>query len=97
MYEEILIKPHVTEKATKLSETKGQYTFVVAKDSNKLQIKQAVEKTFGVNVVDVSTSITPAKQKMRNTKKGVTVGRKPAYKKAYITLAAGETIDFYSI
>lgn len=94
---DILIKPIITEKATKLSEKKAQYAFVVAKDSNKVQIKAAVEKMFGVNVKGVSTSITPGKLKNKFTKKGVIAGRKPSSKKAYVTLAAGESIDFYSL
>lgn len=93
----ILIKPLITEKATKLSEKLGQYAFVVNRSSNKLQIKKAVEEMFGVNVMDVSTSVTPGKLKSKNTKKGVVVGMKSAAKKAYITLAKGETIDFYSL
>ena len=93
----ILIKPIITEKATKLSEKLGKYAFKVAKDANKIEIKAAVEKMFSVNVVDVATSVTPGKLKTKSTKKGVVTGMKSSSKKAYITLAKGETIDFYSL
>ncbi len=93
----ILIKPIITEKATKLSEKLGKYAFKVAKDANKIQIKAAVEKMFSVNVVDVATSVTPGKLKTKSTKKGVVTGMKSSSKKAYITLAKGEIIDFYSL
>ena len=93
---EVLIRPIITEKMTRLGDKLGQYGFVVNKKANKLQIKQAVEAMYGITVEDVRTSIIPAKLTTKMTKSGMIKGRKSAYKKAFITLAAGESIDFYS-
>ena len=59
------------------------------------RIVKAVEEFYGVQVINVNTSVTPGKAKSRNTKAGVVSGRKPAKKKAYVTVAEGETIDLY--
>jgi large subunit ribosomal protein L23 len=91
----ILIKPLITEKADTLSEGKSQYSFIVAKECNKIEIRKAVEALYTVNVEAVNTMIIPGKRKTRNTKKGVLHGRKASYKKAVVTLATGETIDFF--
>jgi large subunit ribosomal protein L23 len=91
----ILIKPLVTEKITSLND-KGKYGFVVEKTANKVQIKNAIEKTYGVSVESVKTMIANGKAKSRNTKSKVTVGRTQSYKKAIVTVAKGEIIDFYS-
>lgn len=93
---EVLIRPIITEKMTRLGDKLGQYGFVVDKKANKLQIKQAVEAMYGITVEDVRTSIIPAKLTTKMTKSGMIKGRKSAYKKAFVTLAAGESIDFYS-
>ena len=93
---DILIKPLVTEKATALSEDKGQYGFIVDKRANKIEIKNAVEKMYGVNVERINTMIYAGKRKSRYTRSGVIEGRTKAYKKAIVTLADGETIDFFS-
>jgi large subunit ribosomal protein L23 len=61
-----------------------------------VEIKKAVEKQYGVTVASVNTSSVMGKQKTRYTKAGVLAGRKPNYKKAIVTLAQGEVIDFYS-
>jgi large subunit ribosomal protein L23 len=92
----ILIKPIITEKMTHLGETLNRYGFIVHKEANKLQIKEAVEKLYGVDVREVNTMRYSGKAKSRFTKTGVIGGRTKAYKKAIITLAEGETIDFYS-
>jgi len=68
----------------------------VAKKANKLEIKKAVENFYGVSVIDVNTVVTPAKAKFRYTKAGFIAGSKPAYKKAYVTLAEGDSIDLFS-
>ncbi len=94
---EVLIKPILTEKANGQQESLRRYAFKVARQANKLEIKKAVEEFYGVSIVDVNTSVVPAKNKTRYTKKGFVHGRKPAFKKAMITLAEGETIDLYSI
>ena len=91
----VLIKPLVTEKVTDLNE-KGKYGFVVDKSANKIQIKNAVEKMYGVTVEKVATMRYQGKTKTRYTKSRVISGRRDAFKKAIITLAEGEVIDFYS-
>lgn len=91
----ILKSPLVTEKVSALNE-KGKYGFIVDVAANKVEIKQAVEKLYGVNVTKVNTSRIMGKQKVRFTKAGTLAGRKPNYKKAIVTLAQGEVIDFYS-
>ena len=91
----VLKKPLVTEKVSALNE-KGKYGFIVDADANKVEIKNAVEKQYGVNVEKVNTMNVMGKLKTRYTKAGVLSGRKPNYKKAIVTLAEGEVIDFYS-
>lgn len=93
---EILKKPLITEKASALSEKAGKYTFLVEKKANKVEIKKAVEKMYGVNVEEVNTLIIASKPKNRNTKTRVISGRKGSYKKAIVKVAKGETIDFYN-
>ena len=96
VFEEILKRPIVTEKMTQLAEGLSQYAFVVDRRANKIQIKKAVEKMYGVSVASVNTMVKPGKAKMRNTRTGFTRGSTSAEKKAVVTLAKGETIDFYS-
>lgn len=91
----ILKRPLVTEKVSSLNE-KGKYGFIVDAEANKVEIKKAVEKQYGVNVERVNTMNVMGKLKTRYTKAGVLSGRKPNYKKAIVTLAEGEVIDFYS-
>jgi large subunit ribosomal protein L23 len=91
----VLKKPLVTEKVSALNE-KGKYGFIVDADANKVEIKKAVEKQYGVNVEKINTMNVMGKLKTRYTKAGVLSGRKPNYKKAIVTLAEGEVIDFYS-
>jgi large subunit ribosomal protein L23 len=91
----VLKRPLVTEKVSALNE-KGKYGFIVDVNANKIEIKKAVEKQYGVTVEKVSTMRVMGKQKSRYTKTGVLTGRKPNYKKAIVTLAQGEVIDFYS-
>jgi len=91
----ILKRPLVTEKISSLNE-KGRYGFIVDIGANKLEIKNAVEKMYGVNVEKVNTISVMGKHKTRYTKAGVLSGQKPNYKKAIVKLAAGEVIDFYS-
>jgi large subunit ribosomal protein L23 len=92
----IIIKPVITEKMTDLSEKRNQFGFIVDKSANKLQIKTAVEELYGVEVVAVNTMKYAGKAKSRFTKGGVISGKTNSYKKAIITVAEGETIDFYS-
>ncbi len=93
---EILLKPIVTEKMTAQGEDLNRYGFRVAKTANKIQIKKAVEEMYDVTVESVNTMRYGGKRKMRQTKSGVSLGKTNAYKKAIITLAEGDTIDFYS-
>ncbi len=91
----ILIRPVVTEKVSTLNE-KGKYGFIVNGKSNKIEIKNAVEKMYGVNVENVRTMRYQGKSKSKYTKAGVIAGRTNSYKKAIVKVADGEVIDFYS-
>jgi len=93
---EISIKPIVTEKASKLTEKLNRYTFSVSPEANKYQIKALVENLYGVKVIRVNTMNVRAKNKSRWTKSGLLRGKTAAWKKAIVTLAEGQTIDFYS-
>ncbi|NQU81151.1 MAG: 50S ribosomal protein L23 [Bacteroidetes bacterium] len=92
----ILIKPIVTEKMTKQTEDHNCYGFLVEKRSNKMQIRKAIEEIYGVTVESVNTMRYGGKKKSRFTKSGVLAGKTNSYKKAIITLAEGDQIDFYS-
>jgi len=93
---EVLIKPILTEKANKQQEKLRKYSFKVSRKANKLEIKKAVEEFYGVNVLDVNTAVVPAKNKAKFTKAGYIQGLKSGYKKAMVTIAAGEEIDLYT-
>ena len=93
---DILIKPIVTEKMTTQGEAMNRYGFLVHKDANKIQIRQAVEKLYGVSVASVNTMKFGGKRKQQYTRTGIVTGKSSAYKKAIVTLAEGDTIDFYS-
>ena len=92
---DVLIRPVLSEKVNKLTEKYNRYTFIVNRKANKLEIKKAVEEFYGIQVEDVNTLVMPSKAKSRNTKSGIVSGRKPAKKKAIVTVAEGETIDLY--
>ncbi len=93
----VIIKPLVTEKMNQITEKmSNRYGFVVDKKADKQQIKNAVEQLYNVKVVKVNTLIVPAKKRNRYTKSGLIAGSVSSYKKAIVTLAQGETIDFYS-
>ncbi|HOK50454.1 MAG: 50S ribosomal protein L23 [Bacteroidales bacterium] len=93
---EIIIKPIVTEKHTNQGEKLNTYGFIVHKKANKIQIKEAIKELYGVTVTSVNTAIIGGKRKTRYTKRGFVEGRTNTYKKAYVTVAEGEKIDFYS-
>ena len=93
---EILIKPIVTEKMTRQAEGLNSYGFIVNRDANKLQIKKAVESLYNVTVESVNTIIHGGKRKSRFTKAGIISGTTGMSKKAIVTIAKGQTIDFYS-
>jgi len=92
----IIKKPIITEKMTAISEKLNKYGFIVDVRANKLQIKAAVEELYGVQVAAVNTMRYDGKVKSRYTKAGVVAGQRDAFKKAIVTLAKGETIDFFS-
>ncbi|GAB2479948.1 MAG: 50S ribosomal protein L23 [Cytophagales bacterium] len=91
---EILKQPLITEKISGLNE-KGVYGFIVEKTADKLQIKNAVEKTYGVKVVSIRTMRYAAKHKTRYTKNRIVSGFTNSFKKAIVQVADGEVIDFY--
>ncbi len=93
---EVLVKPILTEKANNQQEKLRRYAFKVSRKANKLEIKKAVESFYGVSVTEVNTVVVPGKNKTRFTKAGFIQGVKPSYKKAYVTVAEGETIDLYA-
>ncbi len=92
----IILKPLVTEKVNQQTEKFNRYSFAVDKAANKLEIAKAIAEHYGVTVENVNTCVNPAKNKVRFTTRGVLKGRKPGFKKAIVTLAAGESIDLYS-
>ena len=85
----VIVKPVITEKMTAQGEKFNRYGFVVAKDANKVEIKSAVEKLYGVTVESVNTQNYVGKVKTRNTTKGIAIGRVNQHKKAVVTLKAG--------
>ena len=92
----VLIKPIITEKMTADSEGNNRYGFVVDPKANKLQIKDAVEATYGVSVKKVRTMNYGPSRKSRYTKTGVQHGKTNAIKKAIVDVVEGDIIDFYS-
>ena len=87
---QVLIRPVVTEKTTDISEQTNKYVFEVALAANKHEIHQAVEKFFGVKVLDVRTMRMHGKPK----RMGRYMGHRPNWKKAYVSLAQGQEINF---
>ena len=92
----LLIKPIITEKATNDSELNNCYTFQVSKSANKVEIKKAVEASYGVKVDKVRTINVRSDRRIRYTKAGIQYGKTNAIKKAIVQLKDGEFIDFYS-
>jgi large subunit ribosomal protein L23 len=91
---DVLRRPILTEKSTHQYAKLNQYVFEVDKNANKSMIKEAVETIFDVKVVRVNTMVVPAKRSRRALSRRVLV-RKSAYKKAVVTLAAGDTIGVF--
>lgn len=91
-----IVKPLVTEKVTDLTEKHNVFCFVVRPEANKLQIQNEVEALYNVKVVSVNTVNYAGKNKSRYTKAGLLRGKTNAFKKAYVTLKEGESIDFLS-
>ena len=89
---DIIIRPLVTEKTLKSQDANNTVVFEVAKDTNKIQIKQAVEEIFGVKVEKINVANTKSKTK----RVGRYIGKTHAFKKAYVTLKEGYKIDILS-
>ena len=87
----IIKRPLITEKSTKVQAYENSYTFEVARDANKHEIKYAIERLFSVHVQHVRTSQLRGKWRRR----GVHVGKQPNWKKAVVKLAEGETIEVF--
>jgi large subunit ribosomal protein L23 len=92
----ILIKPIITEKATEDSELNNRFAFYVDRRANKLQIKEAVESSYGVSVDKVRTMNIKPTVKTKYTKTGMVSGTTDALKKAIVQVSEGDTIDLYS-
>ncbi len=90
----ILVKPLITEKNTAVQDSLNQYAFEVGMDSNKIEIKKAVEKKFHVRVSKVRTIISKGKKKSQMTRKGRFEGYRSDRKKAIVTLHKEDKIDF---
>ncbi len=88
---QVILKPLLSEKGTRLKEEGTQYLFRVAKTANKVEIKRAIEQLFKVKVLEVRTVHVRGKVK----RLGRFQGRQPAWKKAFATLKAGESIELY--
>jgi len=91
----ILKRPLITEKSQTATDKLKKFGFVVDKQASKDQIKAEIEKLYNVNVETVNTMIYAGKQKSKYTKAGYFSGRKPAFKKAFVTLKDGQNIDFF--
>ena len=92
----VILKPIITEKMTQMGEKLNRYGFKVDKRANKLQIKKAIKDIYGVEVAEINTMVYRGNGKTRYSKSGFISGKSTNYKKAIVTLAKGETIDFYS-
>ena len=90
-----LIKPLITEKMSLDTEQNNSYGFVVTDGANKIEIKKSVEAQYGVTVTSVRTLRVDGKARQRFTKTVVVRGRTNGYKKAIVSIAEGQTIDFY--
>jgi large subunit ribosomal protein L23 len=94
---DIIKRPVVSEKSIDES-GRGKYTFEVHRDANKIQIKAAIEELYAkekVTVVGVNVLTTKAKEKRRGTRRGRIVGYTSPWRKAIVTLAAGQKIEFF--
>ncbi len=87
----VLLAPHVSEKTTRMGEAANQYAFKVARNATKQQIKEAVETLFDVQVLNVRTVNMKGKTKTFRFRNG----KRADWKKAYVSLAEGQSIDFY--
>jgi len=94
---DIVLRPVISEKSIDES-GRGKYTFAVHQDANKIQIKAAVEELYkkeGVTVIGVNVLTTKAKEKRRGTRRGRFSGHTTPWRKAIVTLAPGQKIEFF--
>jgi large subunit ribosomal protein L23 len=94
---EIIVRPVISEKSIDES-NRGKYTFAVHEDANKIQIKAAIEELYkkeNVTVVAVNVLTTKRKEKKRGTRRGRIVGYTTPWRKAVVTLAPGQKIEFF--
>jgi large subunit ribosomal protein L23 len=91
---QIVLRPVITEKSMEQT-SHGKYTFAVRDDANKLQIKDAVQELFKVTVLEVNVLNTKAKEKSRNRARGRQIGFTSPWKKAVVTVQAGDSIEFF--
>lgn len=89
---QVLLKPRVTEKTTELRDDANRVVFLVNPDANKVEIKKAVEASFGVTVLSVNVIRIRPRDRYRQ---GRVIGRRPGYKKAVVTLAEGDKIEYF--
>jgi len=95
--ENIIIKPIITEKANAEAETFNRYTFSVNTKANKIEIKKAVEKMYGIQITEVRTmNYGGGKSSTKYTNRGIVEQKSKRSKKAIVTVAAGETIDLFN-
>ena len=92
----VIFEPIITEKATNDSEWRNRYTFVVNREANKIQIKDAVEDKYNVTVEKVRTQIYGSERKTKFTKRGVQRTKTNIKKKAIVDIQDGDSIDFYN-
>ena len=91
---EIVLEPILTEKALNLKDQHHQYIFKVDRSANKIEIRNAVQKRFAVRVTEIRTVNVKGKQRQRFTKRGRVTGYTASYKKAIVSLAEGDKLDF---
>lgn len=93
----IIKKPLITEKASVAMESRNRFTFLVERSANKVEIRKAVEKMYGVSITEVRTqTYGGGKSSVKHTNKGIVVQPNNPWKKAIVTVADGETIDLYN-
>ena len=92
----VIFEPIITEKATNDSELRNRYSFVVSREANKIQIKNAVQEKYNVTVQKVRTQIYGSERKTKFTKGGVQRTKTNIKKKAIVDIQDGESIDFYN-
>ncbi|MFL2609196.1 MAG: 50S ribosomal protein L23 [Flavobacteriaceae bacterium] len=92
----VIYEPIITEKATNDSELRNRYSFIVSREANKIQIKNAVQEKYNVTVQKVRTQIYGSERKTKFTKRGVQRTKTNIKKKAIIDIQDGDSIDFYN-